>query len=285
MPSVDCRGHPAQNRGMRWVIVGCGYTGAYLARALAARGDDLTLTRREVEEIEDLARPLGARACRVDLADPATLDGVIADGSIVVCLAPPGAEPAREITGLVHAAARAANIVYVSSTGVYGPANGAWVDEQWPLAPVTWSGKARVAAEAALAEANIPVAILRAAGIHGPGRKMSDRIREGKHRVVGDGTSHVSRIHVVDLVTAIIAAGERSATGVFNIADDDPAPIGEVADAFAAKLGVPPSPRVPPELVSADVAGMLTANRKISNQRMKDELGVVLRYRSWRDGL
>jgi nucleoside-diphosphate-sugar epimerase len=103
--------------------------------------------------------------------------------------------------------------------------------------------------------------------------------------VIGDGSSHVSRIHVVDLVAAIIAAGTRPVTGVVNVADDDPAPIGEVADAFAARLGVAPSPRVAVESVSPEVAGMMTANRRIANKRMKDELGVVLRYKSWRDGL
>jgi nucleoside-diphosphate-sugar epimerase len=202
-----------------------------------------------------------------------------------VCLAPPGHDPQFEIATLVAAAQRASKIIYVSSTGVYAPANGEWVDEQFQIAPTTGSGKARVAAEAALAEAKLPVVILRAAGIHGPGRKMADRIREGTQRVIGDGSSHVSRIHVVDLVAAIIAAGTRDVTGVFNIADDDPAPLGEVADAFAAKLGMPPPPRVPASSVSPEVAGMLTANRRIANRRMKDELGVELRYKSWRDGL
>jgi len=103
--------------------------------------------------------------------------------------------------------------------------------------------------------------------------------------VIGDGTSHVSRIHVVDLVAAILAAARSSVTGAINVADDDPAPIGEVADAVAARLGLPPPPRVPAAGVSAEVAGMLTADRKISNRRLREELGVALRYPSWRDGL
>ena len=103
--------------------------------------------------------------------------------------------------------------------------------------------------------------------------------------MIGDGTSHVSRIHVVDLVAAILAAGRSAVTGAVNAADDDPAPIGEVADAVAARLGLPPPPRVPVAAVSPEVAGMLTADRRIANRRMRDELGVVLRYPSWRDGL
>ena len=268
-----------------WVIIGCGYTGAYVARALVGRGVPLTITRRDRTAAEELAQQLGARGAGVDLGDPSTLEGVIPDGAVVVCLAPPGHDPAFEIQTLVEAAKAASKIVYVSSTGVYAPASGDWVDERWPIAPTTASGRARATAEAALGQAKVPVVILRAAGIHGPGRKMSDRIREGTHRVIGDGSSHVSRIHVVDLVAAIIAAGTRPVTGAVNVADDDPSPIGEVADAFAAKLGVPPPPRVPVDSVSPEVAGMLTANRRISNRRMKEELGVQLRYKSWRDGL
>ena len=268
-----------------WVIIGCGYTGAYVARALVGRGVPLTITRRDRTAAEELAQQLGARGAGVDLGDPSTLEGVIPDGAVVVCLAPPGHDPAFEIQTLVEAAKAASKIVYVSSTGVYAPASGDWVDERWPIAPTTASGRARATAEAALGQAKVPVVILRAAGIHGPGRKMSDRIREGTHRVIGDGSSHVSRIHVVDLVAAIIAAGTQPVTGAVNVADDDPSPIGEVADAFAAKLGVPPSPRVPADSVSPEVAGMLMANRRIANRRMKEALGVQLRYKSWRDGL
>jgi nucleoside-diphosphate-sugar epimerase len=105
------------------------------------------------------------------------------------------------------------------------------------------------------------------------------------YRVIGDGTSHVSRIHVVDLVAAIVRAGTTAVTGAVNAADDDPAPIGAVADAIAARLGLPPPPRVPAAAVPPEVAGMLTADRKIANRRLRDELGVALRYPSWRDAL
>nr|MBA2539304.1 NAD-dependent epimerase/dehydratase family protein [Deltaproteobacteria bacterium] len=204
-------------------------------------------------------------------------------GAVVACLAPPGAAPEAEIQHLIEAAGER-RIVYVSSTGVYAPGGGAWVDESWPLAPTTASGRARLAAETALAAAPSWIA-LRAAGIYGPGRGTADRLRAGSYRVVGDGTSHVSRIHVDDVVAAIVAAAASTAIGFINLADDDPAPIGEVADATAAWLGVPAPPRVPVAEVSSEIAGMLTANRRIANTRMKRELGVVLRYPSWRDAL
>jgi nucleoside-diphosphate-sugar epimerase len=284
-----------------WWIIGCGYTGAALARALVARGADVTITRRAeaaavaqaaelaagasahtAERSEATARaPAGrVRGVRADLAEPATL--AIPPGAIVVCTAPPGRDPAGELRALLRAARDAAKLVYVSSTGVYAPGGGARVDEAWPIAPITASGRARAAAEAVLAEAAIPWVSLRAAGIYGPGRGLVERIRAGTYRVVGDGASHVGRIHVADLVAAILAAATSPVTGAINAADDDPAPIGEVADAVAAALGRPPPPRTPVAEVSAEVAGMLTADRVLVNRRLRDELGVALRYPSWR---
>jgi nucleoside-diphosphate-sugar epimerase len=272
-----------------WIIVGCGYTGTQLARSLVARPElaaEVTITRRDGEVARALGAALGVRGERAELAELGQPGGLeVPAGAIVVCTAPPGPDPAGEIRALVGAARDAARIVYVSSTGVYGPGGGAWVDETWPVAPVTESGRARAAAEAALAAAAVPWIALRAAGIYGPGRGLAERIRAGAYRVIGDGSSHVSRIHVVDLVAAIVAAGAAEVTGAINAADDDPAPIGEVADTIAARLGVPPPPRVPVDAVSPEVAGMLTADRRIANRRLRDELGVVLRFPSWRIAL
>lgn len=279
-----------------WLIIGCGYTGTQLARTLASQGraGEVIITRRDREAARALGAALGVRGERLDLSALSGLSDRLVDpgaalsvppGAIVVSTAPPGGDPAGEIRALLALAGGAARLVYVSSTGVYGPGHGAWVDETWPIAPLTDSGRARAAAEAALAGAPVPWVALRAAGIYGPGRGLVDRIRAGTYRVIGDGTSHVSRIHVVDLVAAILAAAGSSVTGAINVADDDPAPIGEVADAVAARLGLPPPPRVPAAAVPAEVAGMLTADRRIANRRLRDDLGVALRYPSWRDGL
>ncbi|MGN6110190.1 MAG: NAD(P)H-binding protein [Kofleriaceae bacterium] len=271
------------NAATSWIIVGAGYTGAALARALVERGADVVVTRRDADAATELGRQLGVRGVRADLADPESLAQLVPEGAIVVCLAPPGADPVGEIRHLIEASRAAARLIYVSSTGVYPPAHGAWVDESWPVAPSTASGRARAAAEAALHGAPISWIALRAAGIYGPGRGLAERLRAGSYRVIGDGASHVSRIHVEDLVAAILAAGASRATGFVNVSDDDPAPIGQVADELARRLGVPPPPRVPAASVSPEIAGMLTADRRIANQRLTRELGVVLRYPSWRD--
>ncbi len=258
-----------------WFVLGCGYTGTALARRLIGEGRRVVLTRRDPAAAAELAGELGAAEGRgVDLASAAPIEPAPAE-AIVVCCAPPGADPAAEIGRLVALAAPARRLVYVSSTGVYAPGGGAWVDESWPLEPATVSGHARLAAERALPADAI---VLRAAGIYGPGRGIADRLRSGIYRIVGDGTSHVSRIHVDDLVEAIVRAGESTMVGPVNCADDDPAPIGELADAMAAALGVPPPPRVSLESVGHEVAGMLAADRRIANGRFKSELGVVLRH-------
>jgi nucleoside-diphosphate-sugar epimerase len=264
-----------------WVLVGCGYTGEHLARALVARGDEVIASRRNVNAVARLIADVGVRAVRADLAKPETLEGLVPSGAIVVVLAPPGPDPANEIRALIAAASGAKRIVYVSSTGVYGRGHGQWVDESAPMAPLSPTGEARVAAENALDAASVSHVALRVAGIYGPERGIADRIRLGTYRIVGDGSSHVSRVHVEDLVSAIIVAGESEVSGAVNVADDDPSPIGEVADAIAAKLGVASPVRTPVEQVSAEVAAMLTADRKISNAKMK-AMGVVLRHPSWR---
>lgn len=267
-----------------WVLVGCGYTGTRLARALVGEGADVTITRRDGAAVGQLAVQLGVRGVRADLAMPATLHGILPADAIVVCLAPPGRDPAAEMRALVAACAHARRLVYVSSTGVYGPAGGAWVDEGWPLEPTTAAGRARVTSESVLAGAEVSHVSLRVAGIYGPGRGFVERMRAGTYRIVGDGSAHVSRIHVDDLVATILAAGRSDVTGAINVADDDPSPIGEVADAIAAHLGLPPPPRVSPETVAPEIAGMLTADRRIANRRMK-QLGITLRYPSWRTSL
>jgi nucleoside-diphosphate-sugar epimerase len=267
-----------------WVLVGCGYTGEHLARALVARGDKVIAARRNVNAIARLEADVGVTGARADLAKPETLANLVPDGAIVVVLAPPGPDPAGEIHALVEAARRAKRIVYVSSTGVYGRGHGTWVDETAPTAPLSASGEARVAAERALDAAKVSHVSLRVAGIYGPERGIADRIRLGTYRIVGDGNAHISRIHVEDLVSAIVCAGESDIDGAVNVADDEPSPIGEVADAVAEKLGVDPPVRTPVDQVSPEVAAMLTADRKIDNTRMK-AMGVVLRHPSWRSAL
>ncbi|HTJ41796.1 MAG TPA: NAD-dependent epimerase/dehydratase family protein [Kofleriaceae bacterium] len=269
-----------------WILIGCGYTGAHLARRLAPSGDELILVRRDLASIEPLAQELGARAVAADLAKPETLAPLPWRDALVVHLAPPALPDGAAEHHLATLANDAARIVYVSSTGVYAPAQGAWVDESWPIAPATASGAARVAAERALLAAHERVVILRAAGIYGADRGVAQRLRDGTMRIIGDGSAHTSRIHVEDLAAAIEAAARADhPSPIYNVADRDPCPAAEHADGAAAILGLPPPPRVAPDTVPAEVAGMLLADRRIDARKLERELGWVPRYPSWRDSL
>ncbi|MEZ4365659.1 MAG: NAD-dependent epimerase/dehydratase family protein [Kofleriaceae bacterium] len=272
-----------------WIVVGCGYTGARLARRLLDDGAAVWLTARTAAAAEAHARRLGAGAHALALVlptDVAALATAPASARVVI-LAPPADGAGTGEAALLAAVPAPARVLYVSSTGVYGPAGGAWVDEATPLAPASATGAARVAAEAAVRAGATPWTILRPAGIYGPGRGLLARLRAGSYRVVGDGRGHVSRIHVDDLVTAIIAAAQAPAAAgaIYNVADLAPTPAAELADGLAAELGLPPPPRVPVDEVSAEVRAMLTADRRIDGARLRRELGLTLRYPSWREGV
>ncbi|HTM19024.1 MAG TPA: NAD-dependent epimerase/dehydratase family protein [Kofleriaceae bacterium] len=265
-----------------WVIIGFGYTGRHLASRLVGMGARVIAVRRG-----DSEAMAGVEARRADLAEPATLADLVPDGAIVVHAAPPDeARPGQGERNLVAAARGAARIVYVSSTGVYPPGDGGWVDEDSPVA----EGGARLAAERALLEgaaaASIVAVALRASGIYGPGRGVVARMRAGTYRVVG-GDTWVNRIHVHDLVSAIIAAGTVAALPrrIYTVADDLPVTGAAYAAEVAAALGLPPPPVVALDAVDARTAAMLGANRRISNRRLVRELGLVLRYPTFRESL
>jgi nucleoside-diphosphate-sugar epimerase len=194
----------------------------------------------------------------------------------------------------IASAAHLRSVVYLSSLGVYGDSGGAWIDETAPTdAELARRGTARLAAERAWRALGrgrqLPVAILRLGGIYGPGRNgMVRLLRGGVHRVAKPG--HVSnRIHVYDIAQTIDAAFARRADGLFNVVDDEPASPSEQIEFAARLIGVAP----PPEISYAE-AGKLLSPMALSfyagcirarNDKLKAELGVQLRYPSYREGL
>jgi nucleoside-diphosphate-sugar epimerase len=179
--------------------------------------------------------------------------------------------------------------VYLSSTGVYGRGDGAWVDEDTPVADETPRARGRLAAERArFATCAAPAVALRIAAIYGPGRGIHTRLRRGDHAVIDDGDNWVSRIHVDDLVSVILAAaaaGAPPARNVYLVADDEPATARAHADGVAAMMGLPPPPSVSIAEIAAHELDLRMSNRRVRNDRMKRELGVTLRYPTWREGV
>ena len=181
---------------------------------------------------------------------------------------------------------------YLSTTGVYGDRQGEWVDEAAAIAPSHARGQRRADAEAGWLDLwrrhGMPVHLFRLAGIYGPGRNALVSLRQGKaHRAVKPGQVF-SRIHVQDLAAVLAASMARPDPGAaYNVADDEPAPPQDVVAHAASLLGIEPPPEVPLEQagLSPMAQSFYLESKRVANGRIKQELGVTLRYPNYRDGL
>jgi nucleoside-diphosphate-sugar epimerase len=173
--------------------------------------------------------------------------------------------------------------LYVSSTGVYGQSDGEEINENAPTDPRDEHGQVLLEAERLL-QKELPTAIiLRFAGIYGPGRLLRRAAVEKGEPISGDGEKWLNLIHVEDGARAVLATEERGRPGsVYLISDGHPVRRSEFYAYLAESLNAPPVRFVPPSLRTArDERG----NRRISNRKMREELGVELRYPSYREGL
>jgi nucleoside-diphosphate-sugar epimerase len=226
----------------------------------------------------------------------AELRAAIAEADAVLASVPPDAagDPVLMACGdALGGATHLSSIVYLSTVGVYGNYDGAWVDEDSACRPHLDRDRRRLAAEQSWqafgARQSVPVAILRLAGIYGPGRSALDNLRRGTARRIAKPGQVFNRIHVADIAQAIAAAFDRRAAGVFNLADDEPTPQGDTI-VFAAKLlGIAPPPEIPfaeaLPTMSAMAASFYADVKRVRNGKLKSVLGVTLRYPTYRDGL
>ena len=177
---------------------------------------------------------------------------------------------------------------WLGTTAVYGDTGGEWVDEESPLHPTIARAERRLAAERAWLDSGLPVHLFRLAGIYGPGRNAFVNLRRGTARRIVKPGQVFSRIHVDDICAALRASMTRARPGaIYNICDDEPAPPQDVVVYAARLLGVEPPPEQAFE--TADLSPMARSfysdNRRVSNARMKEELGVRLAYPTYREGL
>lgn len=183
-------------------------------------------------------------------------------------------------------------IGYLSTTGVYGDRQGGWVDEESPREPTGQRGERRVAAEdgwrAVGERAGVPVQLFRLAGIYGPGRNALETVRRGQARRIIKPGQVFSRTHVDDIAAVLRAAIDRPDAGpAFNVCDDEAAPPEEVI-AFACELlGV--EPPAPIAFEDAELSPMARSfyrdNKRVSNRRIREDLGVALQWPDYRDAL
>jgi hypothetical protein len=268
---------------------GLGYSAGFLARDLAAKAWRIAGTSREGADAPfalqrfDRTHPLGTAAA------------LLAGTSHLLISIPPDEAgcPVFDCHGGDIAALSGLRwIGYLSSTNVYGDRGGDWVDEATPLAPSGERGRRRAAAETCWLElgrkSDIAVQIFRLAAIYGPGRSALDALRAGTARRIVKPGQLFSRIHVADLAAAVAASMARPNAGaIYNICDDAPAPPDEVVAYAASLLNMTPPPleNFATAALSPMARSFYDDSKRVSNRRMKDELGVMLRYPSYRDGL
>lgn len=275
------------------VCLGLGYCAKYYVAEFSSRFSRIVGTSRSDENLVSSRVEMIA----FDGKTPSPrLRAAIAGASALLISAAPGedGDPILAALGADLEAARALqSIVYLSSLGVYGDHGGAWVDETTPTIPPHTRGAARVDAEARWQELGrrrgMPVAILRLGGIYGPGQNAFTRLLAGRaHRIAKPG--HVTnRIHVADIAQAIEAAFAKKADGIFNVNDDEPAPPGDQITFAAKLLGIEPprelsmeeATRTLPPLVMSFYQGFARSK----NDKLKNVLGVTLRYPNYRIGL
>ena len=271
-------------RPRRLLCFGFGYSARALARMLRPVWT-IVGTHRTGEPADRLA---------FDRSHPLPPDAFAGVTHILVSVPP---DEAGDPVSAQHAADIAAipNLAwlgYLSTTGVYGDRGGAWVDETSELRPSGTRGQRRVAAEAGWLALHknqgVPVHVFRLAGIYGSGRSAFDALRAGAAKRVDRPGQVFSRIHVDDLARMLLASiGKPRPGAIYNVCDDEPAAPAMVTAHAAALLGIEPPPLVPFETagLSPMAKSFWDDNKRVSNALIKAELGVALRYPTYREGL
>ncbi|QUS38531.1 NAD(P)-dependent oxidoreductase [Tardiphaga alba] len=274
---------------MRLFIFGVGYSCEYFLRFHAGDVERIGGTVRSDARRRALAS-LNAdlHIFDEDHADPLIAER-LAEADRIIVSVPPGADgdPVLSRFGQ-QLAAGTARVIYLSTVGVYADHAGGWIDEAATAVADEGRRGLRTRAEAAW-QAACPdrVSILRLAGIYGPGRNALRNLRDGRaHRIVKPGQVF-NRIHVDDIARAINAAVAADKGGIWNICDDEPAPPQDVVTYAAQLMGMAPPPEQ--DFDTADLSPMArsfyaTSNR-ISNARLRQELGIDLAFPDYRSGL
>lgn len=288
-------------KGMHALVLGCGYVGIRLVRTLIDLGMEVTAATAREERLADIASA-GATPVRADVLEPASLRPLADRRADVVfdLVRPQQLAPGRYTSwgtrnlATFLAAQQVGAAVYLSSTSVYDSRTSDWIDEGTSVQPMSAFGEARAEAERIYLdlhrEQGFPVRICRAPSVYGPGRTLRPRLEGGAYTRVDDEEQWVSRIHVDDLVSGLVAAWRRGSPGeVYLLSDDEPVTGREYATLTAELLAVPLPPPLAREDIRQELGGTVLERRsavgRFANRRMREELGVILRYPSVREGV
>lgn len=278
----------------RVLIVGCGDVGMRLLPLLRGRFRIFAVTSQESRR--DELRAAGAVPVIADLDRPASLARLARLASRIVHLAPPQSEGTtdqrtRNLTAILpdHA-----SLVYVSTTGVYGDCGGALADETRPIHPQNARARRRDDAERVLRawarRSESRLAILRVPGIYAADRLPVERLQKGTPALIAEDDVYTNHIHADDLARIVAHALFRARPcRVYHAVDDSDMKMADYFDAVADAAGLARPLRLPREKLQEAVSPMLLSfmseSRRLSNRRMKAELGVRLRYPTVNDAL
>lgn len=255
----------------RMVIFGLGYSARIIAEQLEAQGWEVVSTGRQ--------GTLG-------FDDAGSVRLALADAQAVLSSVPPSEDGRDPVLDAYGDALTGPWLGYLSSTGVYGDAAGAWVDESTPVAGAGGTGRRTARADCDAAWLARGARVFRLPGIYGPGRSALDRVREGKAYRIDLPGQVFSRIHVEDIASGVIA-GLGAPAGAYNLGDDQPCSQNSVIEEACRLLGT-----APPPLVTLDEAGLspmargfYAENRRVANRKARRVLGWAPRYPTYREGL
>ena len=281
---------------MKCLIVGCGYVGLPLGVELVRQGHEVFGLRRSPAAETEL-KAAGIQPLFGDVTRPETLATLPrAFDWVVNCVAAGGdAENYRQVylqgtRNLMEwlAPNPPKKFVYTSSTSVYGQTDGSQVKESSPTEPLVETAKVLVETEkvllAAATDRKVPAVILRVAGIYGPDRGHAfKQFLKNEARIEGDGSRVMNMIHRDDLVSCIIAALKSGRAGeIYNAVDDEPVSQMTFFQWLAGTVGKYPPPSEPENPVENRKRGV--TNKRVSNRRLKMELGCQFKYPNFRKG-
>ena len=282
------------------LIVGCGDVGLRVLPLVQPAWRVLALSSNPARRAE--LRQLGATPLLGNLDEPATLGRLGGLADAVLHLAPPPLQGATDprTRALLRALARGGRVqrlVYGSTSGVYGDAQGAFFDETRAVAPGTDRARRRVDAEAQLRwfgrRTGARVTVLRIPGIYASNREGGhprERLLRGTAVLAPDDDVYTNHIHADDLARACVAALYRGQPQrVLHASDDTQLKMGEYFDLAADLCGLPRPPRLSREAAREQLSPMLMSfmseSRRLDNRRLKQELRLRLRYPTVEDGL
>ncbi|MEO0688792.1 MAG: SDR family NAD(P)-dependent oxidoreductase [Pseudomonadota bacterium] len=258
----------------RLLIFGLGYTAKRIKAAMEARGWEVSAT---------------GSAGDLDFGDSPAVHAAIESATHILSSVPPdrttGSDPVLDTYG---DALEGCEFFYLSSTGVYGDAGGAWVDESTPTVAETGAGRRNARAEADKAWLEMGARSFRLPGIYGPGRSALDRVRDGRARRIDLPGQVFSRVHVDDIVSGVVVALMQDApVGAYNLGDDLPASGNAVTEHACTLLGMEPPPLESLEEanLSEMARGFYAENRRVANGKAKRVLGWAPKYPTYFEGL